>query len=122
MSSTLYTMATGRCPECHQTSAFKGVFELKEKCEVCGVVYMRDPGSWTGGTVVGYIAGSVFAFFLLGFLWFADLLGPGSEWWVPALVCLFILATFRFSKGLWLGVLHDSGYVYADPEPEEATA
>jgi uncharacterized protein (DUF983 family) len=117
MSASFSTMITGTCPNCQQASAFQGVFLMREKCPKCGAVFMRDPGSWTGATAVGYIGGSVFATLLIAVMWATGTLFTWGEWVVPVSTCAFILLTFRLSKGLWLGILYDMEQVYPDPAP-----
>lgn len=123
MSAAFTTIFTGRCPECGQTSIYTGLFMIREKCDACGVVYQRDPGSWTGATVMAYVLGSVFATLLITVMWFTgDIMEPSAGWIVPVATCVFLLFTFRLVKGFWVGLLYDTGYVFADPPPAEEPA
>ncbi len=124
MSSGLSTMFTGRCPICHEGKLFTGVYEIRERCEVCGAVYYRDPGSWTGATVVAYVAGSVFLVVFLLWMFVSGLLAQkGSEWYALGAVTIFQLGAFRFAKAFWVGVLADMDQIYPDdPSREEPSA
>lgn len=120
MSSAVSTLFTGRCPHCQQGGIYKSVFELKPTCDVCGAVFYRDPGSWTGATVVTYMAASVWAIGGLIVLWATGTLQTkGTEWIVIGSTAVVSLLLFRFMKAFWVGLLHDWGQVYPDPEPEE---
>lgn len=119
MSTALTTLFTSRCPQCSEGRLFKGVFEMHERCERCGAVFYRDPGSWTGATVITYVGASVFAVGMLFTLWATGLLmEPGSEWIITGSVTLWVLLTLRPLKAFWVGLLYDSGFVYPDDEPK----
>lgn len=123
MSSPLLTMFAGRCPRCHEGRFYTGVFGIKDKCDKCGAVFMRDPGAWTGATAVAYMAGSVFAIGLILFMLATGrLMEKGSEFIIAPAVVIFQLISFRFVKGFWVGLLFDMGYVYPDDPDAPADA
>jgi len=108
----------GRCPACGEGKVYKGWMQLHDKCNVCGVVYQRDPGSWTGATVVGYMVGAIFACLLIMVMWMTGrLFEPGANWIVALSTVAFQLLVLHFVKGIWVGILYEGGFVYADPEP-----
>jgi uncharacterized protein (DUF983 family) len=37
-----------RCPRCRQGKVFRGQLAMEERCPVCGFVYRREPGYFTG--------------------------------------------------------------------------
>ena len=47
MSSAIGTLFTSRCPHCRQSGIFSGIYAIKERCDVCGAVFLRDEGNWT---------------------------------------------------------------------------
>lgn len=115
MSAAPYTMFTGRCPECHETKVTQGLFGIKERCDNCGVVYMRDPGAWTGATVMAYMVGSVWVVVAAVVIWATGhIRDPGIEWPLVGSTLVVVLASFRYVKRFWMGLLYDWGYVYAD--------
>lgn len=119
MSSLATTLFSGRCPICQEGALFKGPFELHAKCPTCGAVYQRDPGSWTGATVVGYMSGTVYAMLcLIMLVATGEINRPGIEWFVVLSTCGFQLIALRAVKAAWVGILADMEQVYADP-PEE---
>lgn len=118
MSTALQTLFTGRCPQCGEGRLFKGVLEMHPRCERCGAVFYRDPGSWTGATVLTYVGASAFAVVMLAALWATGRLRePGAEWIVLASVTAWVLLTLRPLKAFWVGLLYDWGYVYPDDAP-----
>lgn len=114
MSSAPYTLFSGRCPHCHEGKLFAGIYTLHDACPSCGAVFMRDPGSWTGATVLGYMLGSVFAVVLLLLMFATGTLHDFSGLVVGLATCLFLLTVFRPVKAFWVGMLYDWGYVYPD--------
>lgn len=116
MSNPLTTALTGVCPHCRRGPMFTGVFLIRDSCATCGAVFFRDPGSWTGSTVVAYMLGSGFACVLFTILWATGTLELWSGWAIATLVCGFMLLTYRFSKAFWVGILHNMEQVYPDPD------
>lgn len=112
------TLVNNACPRCGQGELFKSFFVLHEKCDNCGAVYSRDPGAWTGPTVMSYMLALVLAFFLLIGMWLTDNLWPGSEFILAGFLMVVTLPCHRVMKAAWVGMLFDWGMVYPDPEPE----
>lgn len=118
MSSPLTTMITGRCPHCEKASIYSNVLSVRERCEVCGVVYKREDGNWTGAPVMAYVGTSVYLCVFLAWAWATGRLSePGFEWTALISTSIVSLLLLRFAQGLWLGMLYDWGYIYED-EPD----
>jgi uncharacterized protein (DUF983 family) len=122
MSSALSTLFSQRCPVCEHGELFEGFWKLHDRCPRCGAVYMRDPGSWTGSTVVAYMAGSAFALAMLFGVWATGNLGPQATFLVVGGTAMFQLLVFRLAKAFWVGILFDMEQIYADPRPAEPPA
>ncbi len=117
--SALTTMVTGRCPQCDQGHVFDGFLSVRPKCEHCGVVFLRDAGSWTAGPVLSYMVGSVwFVGAAIVAVATGSIFDPGMNWILSGSTVVVVLVSMRPSKGLWVGMLHGAGLVYADPDPE----
>jgi uncharacterized protein (DUF983 family) len=119
MSSALSTLFSQRCPVCEHGDLFVGFWKLHDQCPRCGAVYFRDPGSWTGSTVVAYMAGSAFALAMLAGVWATGNLGPQAPFVVVGSTVAFQLLVFRLAKAFWVGILFDMEQIYADPKPAE---
>jgi uncharacterized protein (DUF983 family) len=105
----------GRCPNCGQGRVFDGWLTVRERCDHCGAVFLRDEGNWIGSTVLAYMLGCAFALVLLFVMWTTGALAhKGSEWIVSGSTVVFLLLVFRPVKGVWVGLLHQWGYVYPD--------
>ncbi|MBF6590838.1 MAG: hypothetical protein IVW57_09965, partial [Ktedonobacterales bacterium] len=44
-----------RCPNCGQGRLFRGVYAMRERCSVCGWVFEREEGYWTGAMAVNLV-------------------------------------------------------------------
>ncbi|HEU5287326.1 MAG TPA: DUF983 domain-containing protein [Candidatus Limnocylindria bacterium] len=91
-----------RCPRCLEGRVWRGFLDMHERCAVCGLVYEREPGYFTGAMVVSYvIAVPTFGLIVIG------LLAAGVST-APALLVggalYLMLAPFilRYSRVIWL--------------------
>ncbi len=92
-----------RCPRCLQGKVWKGFVAMNTSCPVCGLVFEREPGYFTGAMVVSYaIAVPVLGAIVIG------LMTVGGLDAVAALIIgdLAYLALvpfiFRYSRVVWL--------------------
>ncbi len=80
---------------------------MRETCPVCGLVFEREPGYFTGAMVVSYgIAVVVYTAIVL-LLW--SLPGWRAELALLVAVALFLLtvpAIFRYSRVIWMHFDH----------------
>lgn len=91
-----------RCPRCLEGVVWRSFLTMYEACPVCGLVFEREPGYFTGAMVVSYVlAVPTFGLIVIGLL----LLGVDT---LVALVggglCYLVLAPFilRYSRVIWL--------------------
>ena len=114
MSGMTSAMAE-RCPRCGVGPLYDGWFSIRETCPHCAARYLRWEGSWVGPTVGGYTVGGVVG--IAGGL----ALNASGHWFehaetvVALLACGVVVAVYRPIKSMWIGVLHDAGYVFPDP-------
>ena len=101
-SRHLAAIVQQRCPRCLQGQVFARLFHMHAQCPVCGLLFEREPGYFTGAMYLSYGLG-IFAtapvwvtMMLLGrslgevLLASGTLLIAGSPW------------LFRYSRVLWL--------------------
>jgi uncharacterized protein (DUF983 family) len=125
MSSALGTLFSARCPACNEGPIFDGFWAVRRACPTCGAVFLRDPGSWTGATVVSYMSSAVFAVGAILLCLATGWLVEGIEWAIAGATVVFALVSFRFVKAAWVGILFDMEQVYPDapdqpnPQPED---
>lgn len=122
MESWYVTTVLNRCPACHQGKLFEGYMKLRERCEVCGAQYERWSGLWTGPVVMGYTVGGFVGIGLMLVLNSLDLLVPGAEIGIALVSCAAVMLTYRPTKALYVGLLYETGYIYADPPAAEPEA
>lgn len=46
-----------RCPRCREGRVFAGQFAMHDNCPVCNLLFMREPGYFTGAMYVTYALG-----------------------------------------------------------------
>jgi uncharacterized protein (DUF983 family) len=110
----------GRCPNCREGQAVRGLSRVAPSCPVCGVRFERDPGSWLGAAVLAYTIG-VLAVAVVGAVLVARRgLFVGLEWWLVATAVVSVLLVYRPVKGWWLWVMWAAGWVHRDREDPEA--
>jgi len=91
-----------RCPRCERGGVWRSFLTMHERCPVCGLVFEREPGYFTGAMVVSYvIAVPTFGLIVIA------LLVAGLETGVALLLgaALYLgLAPFifRYSRVVWL--------------------
>ena len=94
-----------RCPRCRKGPIYRGLMTMRERCNMCGLVYQREYGYFYGAMYASY------AFGLLTTAYWIPMLVMGVN---PVLVVLIptlhlilqIPITFRYSRVLWLYLDH----------------
>lgn len=91
-----------RCPRCLHGPVWRSFLTMHESCPVCGLVFEREPGYFTGAMVVSYVLAVptfgliVIALLVLGVDTVVALVGGGLLYLALA---PFIL---RYSRVIWL--------------------
>ncbi len=104
--TTWLSMFSNRCPRCGRGRVLNGLFEMRERCDDCGLVYEREAGQNWGAMVISYAVGAAIAFplfFVLLFHRASPLMTVG----VPSLV-LAVIAPFsvRYSRLAWTHIMY----------------
>ena len=101
MSRLRATLAL-RCPRCLEGKVWRSFLTMYERCPVCGLVFEREPGYFTGAMVVSYaLAVPTFGLIVITLLWLGvdtlvALVGGGLFY---LFLAPFIL---RYSRVIWL--------------------
>jgi uncharacterized protein (DUF983 family) len=106
-STALYRGMRGRCPRCQSRKIFKSFYRLAESCPGCGLSLEKEDGWGLGAIPLNYSFTCTFwilpvgIMFLLGWmsLTLTLALAGGGAVLVPFL-------TYRYSKGLWVGIYY----------------
>jgi uncharacterized protein (DUF983 family) len=53
-ASRLAAMLTQRCPRCRHGAVCAGLFRMHARCPVCGLVFAREQGYFTGAMYLSY--------------------------------------------------------------------
>jgi uncharacterized protein (DUF983 family) len=96
-----------RCPVCGRASIVQRPFNLKHKCDACGVIFKREEGFFVGAIMANVVATEVFillTFFLC--LLFTNLGEQSILTILFAVGVAFPLAFYHHAWSLWLGMDH----------------
>ncbi len=116
--SPVMSALTGRCPMCDEGRAFSGPLSMHSRCDVCGVVFDRDEGFWTGAVTLPYIIACFWVVSVLAIAFATGrIMDPALGWFVPVSTVAITGAMYPLSKRFWLGLYGEWGYLYPDPEP-----
>ena len=104
-----------RCPHCGRGELFVKGVRLRERCEVCGIRFLRNQGDhWAFLLIVDRAA---FILPLIAIIYF-DLL-PEAGWmllvFVVIILAIFIVTTGR-RYGICIGLDYLSRYYWGDPD------
>ena len=116
----MYSILTFTCAKCHQGDLFmdknpyhlKRLFEMYERCPVCGQRYQPEPGFWFGSMYVSYAVNVA--------LWvtlFVAIYTFVSLYWVYFLIIgalsnlVLVPVIFRLSRSIWMNF-----FIAYDPE------
>lgn len=106
----LVAMLAGRCPRCRQGAIFPSTLwglagMINERCEVCGLPFLRETGYFLGAMYVSYGLG------LITILPVGLVLAIVLEWSLAIVIPLVIVQAIismplflRFSRAIWLHV------------------
>src|SRR5712692_6897521 len=108
-----------RCPRCGRGRIFLRRFKSYERCSVCGLVFEREEGFYTGAIAINLIVSELLitAFVIPFSVWAAS--NPGVPF-IPLLIVLSPLPVllpflfFRHTKSLWIGMVY-----WLDPPQSE---
>jgi uncharacterized protein (DUF983 family) len=97
-----------RCPYCGSPGIFDGYFALRERCPRCGVRFEREEGYFLGGYALNLIVAEFLGLGLAIFLIFRTELRNLPLAWqeviAVALVIVFPVALFPFSRTVWIAM------------------
>jgi uncharacterized protein (DUF983 family) len=92
-----------RCPRCGQGGLFRDWFHMREKCEVCGLDFGREPGFYLGSIYINYGLTSLLVTIIYFSLFFTTEIQPQVLLWSLVAFCVvFPLWFFRYARSLWL--------------------
>ena len=93
---------TLRCPRCLRGKIWRGLVTMNAACPVCGLVFEREPGYFTGAMVVSYaIAVPTFGLIVIALL-LSGVEAPAALLVGGAIYLLLAVFIFRYSRAVWL--------------------
>jgi uncharacterized protein (DUF983 family) len=109
--SKLYSIFTGKCPQCHQESMYESnnlynpskIIKMNEKCSHCGLKFQIEPSFFYGAMYVNYgvsVACGIAAFIIAFGIFKLTLI----QTFIAICITLFTLFPFilRISRNIWI--------------------
>lgn len=95
-----------RCPNCGQGHISSGFFQMRERCEVCGVRYERKSGESAGASILWISLLPILALVLFFVLYAIN--DDFSLWVLLGLPLLFVVVVgvlgYRHARGVWIAI------------------
>lgn len=91
---------------------FTGLYEIPERCTVCGLRYQVGEGAWLGAVAIGYGFGVIAAILavFIELVWGPIAAAGLDPMWTIAIAALVVTAlSYRLAKGIWFSLLFRFG-------------
>ncbi|MFT7073867.1 DUF983 domain-containing protein [Patiriisocius sp. Uisw_017] len=107
----LYSIFTGACPVCQETSMYKTknpykvneLFEMHERCCHCNTKFKIEPSFFFGAMYVSYAVGIAFATAVFTICYGIIGLGPVASFVAIAIALVILLPIIvRLSRNIWI--------------------
>lgn len=110
-----------RCPRCGAGDLFAGLFEIRDPCPRCGLVFEREEGYWLGAMIIAFAG--IEGVFAVAFVATMLLTWPDVPWTALLVVGLVATAVLPFlvspwTRTIWMAV--DRAFLPAPDQPEPA--
>jgi hypothetical protein len=112
----IYAITKMKCPICHEGDLFieknpyklKMLFQMHERCAVCGFKFEPETGFYYGAMYTSYGISITLSILIFLIYWFASATFDPIIYIAVNAVILFILfpLTFRISRSLWINLLY----------------
>lgn len=110
--SKAYSIFMLKCPKCHEsdmfytpTFSFKRSFDMKDRCDHCGLNYHPEPGFYYGAMFISYIFTGWFSIGFVAILhWVFDWSIAASFGMLIAVMVFFFVYTFRLARSIWINI------------------
>lgn len=105
MSSRMHAIWEQKCPICFRGLLWSGRITMNQTCSVCGLVFEREQGYWTGAMYVAYALASPILAALTLLAWMTTGAGVGRSFLLAVIVfCPLSPAIVRYSRAIWLHI------------------
>ncbi len=106
-----------RCPNCEHGHMFRGLFQIEEKCPVCGVRFERAEGESIGGTMLNLLVAE--ALTVSGLIITEGILHAPLAFelifWISFNI-LFVVLFYRHARAVWVAVTYLAVGLYPDQD------
>ena len=108
-----------RCPRCGVGDLFAGLFDIRDPCPRCGLVFEREEGYWLGAMIIAFAV--IEGMFGLSFVATMLVTWPDVPWTgllVVGLVATAVLPVLisPWTRTIWMAV--DRAFLPAPDQPE----
>lgn len=112
----IYSIFAEKCPVCHEGEMYKEsnpykinkIFDMYERCSVCGTRYKIEPSFFFGAMYVSYAVGVAFgvaAFVVAYFL--LDMTRLNTFFFIVGTLVVFLPLIARWSRNIWINLFFD---------------
>lgn len=92
-----------RCPRCLRGQIWRSFLAMHERCPVCGLIYEREPGYFTGAMVVSYVlAVPILGAIVIGLMTLGGLDAVAALVIGDLAYLALVPIIFRYSRAVWL--------------------
>lgn len=92
-----------RCPRCLRGRIWRSFLAMHERCPVCGLIYEREPGYFTGAMVVSYVlAVPILGAIVIGLMTLGGLDAVAALVIGDLAYLALVPIIFRYSRAVWL--------------------
>lgn len=94
-----------RCPECRRGAVYHGLMSMHERCAVCGYLYGRETGYFTGAMYASYFIAVPVLIVIFAVMSVTLAVGqtPMTTLAMSSVVfLLFVPGIFRYSRVIWM--------------------
>jgi uncharacterized protein (DUF983 family) len=99
----LRAIVASRCPRCLSGAVWRRTFTINVSCPVCGLLFEREPGYWTGAMVASYALGVPLLALLVVGIWALTRWDLAVALLIANLAFLVVAPiVWRYSRVVWL--------------------
>ncbi len=107
-----YSVVNLKCPRCHEEDVFETStwsyskpFDMRDRCSVCNLNYMPEPGFYYGSMFISYIIWGWFSIIFVGSLvWLRGWSVEGAFVVLILVSALFFVWLYRVSRSIWMNI------------------
>jgi uncharacterized protein (DUF983 family) len=98
-----------RCPRCHKGRMFSSLFQMRQRCPVCGLEFERSTGEITGGMGVNIVVVLILVVLASVVIGFSTIPLLPAFLVAGVAIVAFAILFYPISRGLWAALIYLTG-------------